>query len=76
MLVQLDNVSIRFDHTTILKDINFTLNHGEFVYLVGESGSGKSSLLRTLYMELPPSENIPPSRLRSRRSRCCGENSA
>ena len=54
MLVQLDNVSIRFDHTTILKDINFTLNHGEFVYLVGESGSGKSSLLRTLYMDLKP----------------------
>jgi cell division transport system ATP-binding protein len=54
MLVQFDNVSIRFDHTTILKDINITLNRSEFVYLVGESGSGKSSLLRTLYMDLKP----------------------
>jgi cell division transport system ATP-binding protein len=54
MLVQLDNVSIRFDHQTILKDITFTLNRGEFVYLVGESGSGKSSLLRSLYMDLKP----------------------
>jgi cell division transport system ATP-binding protein len=36
----------------ILKDINFTVNKGEFVYLVGKTGTGKSSLLKTLYGEL------------------------
>ena len=37
----------------ILKDINLEINEGEFVYLIGRSGSGKSSLLKTLYAELP-----------------------
>lgn len=37
----------------ILSDISFTIHKGEFVYLIGRTGSGKSSLLRTLYAELP-----------------------
>lgn len=51
-------ISIRngavFQHDRlILKDINLEINEGEFVYLIGRSGSGKSSLLKTLYAELP-----------------------
>jgi len=37
----------------ILKDVNIHLEKGEFVYLIGRTGSGKSSLLKTLYGELP-----------------------
>ena len=37
----------------ILSDVNFTVERGEFVYLVGKTGTGKSSLLKTLYGELP-----------------------
>lgn len=37
----------------ILQDVNFTVHKGEFVYLVGKTGSGKSSLLKTMYGELP-----------------------
>ena len=37
----------------ILRDVEFTINRGEFVYLVGKTGTGKSSLLKTLYGELP-----------------------
>jgi len=41
------------DHNTVLSDINFEIEKGEFVYLVGRTGSGKSSLLKTLYADLP-----------------------
>ncbi|WP_164075924.1 ATP-binding cassette domain-containing protein, partial [Stenotrophomonas maltophilia] len=40
----------------ILKDVNFEINKGEFVYLVGKTGTGKSSLLKTLYGELKLTE--------------------
>lgn len=37
----------------ILKDVNIHLDKGEFVYLIGRTGTGKSSLLKTLYGDLP-----------------------
>ena len=37
----------------VLKDVNFRLQAGEYVYLIGRVGSGKSSLLKTMYAELP-----------------------
>jgi cell division transport system ATP-binding protein len=37
---------------TILQNINFIIEKGEFVYLIGKTGSGKTSLLKTLYMDL------------------------
>ena len=37
----------------ILKDVNIHLDKGEFVYLIGKTGMGKSSLLKTLYGDLP-----------------------
>jgi cell division transport system ATP-binding protein len=37
----------------ILSDVNITVSKSEFVYLVGKTGTGKSSLLKTLYGELP-----------------------
>lgn len=40
----------------VLKDVDLNLKKGEFVYLIGKTGSGKSSLLKTLYGELPLKE--------------------
>lgn len=40
----------------MLEDVNLRVNKGEFVYLVGRTGTGKSSLLKTLYGELPLTE--------------------
>jgi cell division transport system ATP-binding protein len=37
----------------ILKDVNIHLEKGEFVYLIGRTGTGKSSILKTLYGDLP-----------------------
>jgi cell division transport system ATP-binding protein len=43
-------------NSLILSDVNFSVERGEFVYLVGKTGTGKSSLLKTLYGELPLKE--------------------
>jgi cell division transport system ATP-binding protein len=52
-VVHVKDASIFQDHNTILGDISFDIQKGEFVYLVGRTGSGKSSLLKTLYADLP-----------------------
>ena len=40
------------DGTTVLQDVDFHVDEGEFIYIIGRVGSGKSSLLKTLYFEL------------------------
>ncbi len=37
----------------VLTDVNFAVEQHEFVFLIGRTGSGKSSLLKTLYADLP-----------------------
>lgn len=55
-IIELRNANIYQGENLILKDVNLTVNKGEFVYLVGKTGTGKSSLLKTLYGELPLKE--------------------
>jgi cell division transport system ATP-binding protein len=52
-VVRIKDTSIFQDSSTVLNDINFEIEKGEFVFLVGRTGSGKSSLLKTLYADLP-----------------------
>lgn len=52
-IVSIQNANIYQGEALILRDVNFTIGRGEFVYLVGKTGTGKSSLLKTLYGELP-----------------------
>jgi cell division transport system ATP-binding protein len=52
MIVSLEGANIYQGEVLILRDVNFTIGRGEFVYLVGKTGTGKSSLLKTLYGEL------------------------
>ena len=47
------DVSIFQSGQTILDNINFNIHKGEFVFLVGRTGGGKSSLLKTIYADLP-----------------------
>jgi len=52
----LRNVTIFQENRTILSNVNLEVNHGEFIYIIGKTGSGKSSLMKTLYADLPLSE--------------------
>lgn len=52
-LIQLKDVNIFQGKHLVLSDVNFNIDAGEFVYLIGQTGSGKSSVLKTLYGDLP-----------------------
>lgn len=52
-IIQLKNADIFQGKHLVLNDVSFEINAGEFVYLIGQTGSGKSSLLKTLYGDLP-----------------------
>jgi cell division transport system ATP-binding protein len=55
-IIELRHVNIYQSGSPILQDVNLSVSKGEFVYLVGKTGTGKSSLLKTMYGELPLTE--------------------
>jgi len=55
-VLSISNANIYQGASLILSEVNITVSRSEFVYLVGKTGTGKSSLLKTLYGELPLKE--------------------
>lgn len=55
-IIEFKNAQIFQNENLILKDVNFHINKGEFVYLIGKVGSGKTSLIKTLNAEIPLKE--------------------
>ena len=57
MLISYKNANIYQRHgICVLKNVNFQVDEGQFIYLIGRVGSGKTTLMRTLYCELEMDE--------------------
>ena len=46
--IKCDNVSLAYDGSIIVSDLNFEVKSGDYLCIVGENGSGKSTLVKTL----------------------------
>lgn len=52
-VLSLKSVAVYQKENMILNEVSLEVKKGEFVYLIGKTGSGKSSLMKTLYADLP-----------------------
>ena len=52
-ILKIENATIFHHYKTILNDVFLNLEKGDFIYVIGKTGSGKSSLLRTIYSDIP-----------------------
>ena len=56
-MIEISKLTKTYDRgTKALKDVNITIDDGEFVFITGRSGSGKSTLIKLLLKELEPTE--------------------
>ena len=59
VIIRCENINKKFKSKTVLEDISFTVNRGEFLSLLGPSGCGKTTILRMLIgIEKPTSGRI------------------
>lgn len=52
-IISFQDVPVFQKDNLILSDVSFNLEKGEFLYIIGKTGTGKSSLLKTIYADLP-----------------------
>ena len=52
-IIHFDNVKIKINDKKNLNNINLSVEEKDFIYLIGKTGSGKSSILRTIYADMP-----------------------
>ncbi|MBQ4193549.1 MAG: ATP-binding cassette domain-containing protein, partial [Clostridia bacterium] len=55
-IIELKDITVRFDGETVLDDLNLSIRDGEFVTLLGSSGCGKTTTLRIIAGFLEPDE--------------------
>ena len=52
-IIVFDKVSLKISKTNILQNLNFSISQADFTYLIGKTGSGKSSIIRSIYCDIP-----------------------
>lgn len=52
-LIDFENVKISVQDVSLIENVFFTLNKGEFVFVNGKIGSGKTTFLKSIFAELP-----------------------
>ena len=52
-IIVFDKVSLKISKTNILHNLNFSISKADFTYLIGKTGSGKSSIIRSIYCDIP-----------------------
>lgn len=52
--IECKNMSIGYSNKTILRNLNFEINQGEYIFILGDNGVGKTTLLKTLLGLIPP----------------------
>ena len=52
-VIEYKDVELHRQDLIALKHVNLSVDEGEFVYLMGKVGSGKSSLLKSIYADIP-----------------------
>ena len=53
-LIELKNLTLGYDNCVVLKNINMTINEGDFICVVGPNGSGKSTLIKGILGLIKP----------------------
>ncbi|MBR1738020.1 MAG: metal ABC transporter ATP-binding protein [Firmicutes bacterium] len=53
-LLTVENISLGYEQHIIIKNLNFSVNAGDYLCIVGENGAGKSTLIKTLLCLIKP----------------------
>ena len=52
-IVNYSNVQLNREENIILGNVNLAVNRGDFLYIIGKVGTGKSTLMKSMYADLP-----------------------
>jgi len=47
-IIEVENISFSYGDTPVLKNVSFSIHHGDYLAIVGGNGSGKTTLLKTI----------------------------